>query len=162
MPEIAKVRYTHDAMIDMIVSEPSVSQNEIAARFGYSAAWVSIVVNSDSFQNRLKERKDELVDPFLRATVKDRLTAVANKAMEKLAERLALNAPFSNKELIDCAAMATKGLGFGAPQAQSGPVQNLYIVPAPPQVSSSQQWAAMARGDPPPVEEVAYQEQKRG
>lgn len=155
MPEIAKVRYTHDAIIDMIVAEPQISQNEIASRFGYSAAWVSIIVNSDAFQARLKERKEDLVDPLIRATVEDRLTAVANKAMEKLMERLSSNAAFSNRELIDAAAMATKGLGFGAPkQGLGGPTQNLYIVPAPPQVSSSQQWAAMARGDPPPVEIV--------
>lgn len=160
MPEIAKVRYTHDAMIDMIVENPAISQNEIAAKFGYSAAWVSIIVNSDAFQARLKERREDLVDPQLRATVKDRLQAVANKAMERLMERLATNAPFSNKELIEAAGMATKGLGFGAPQVPTGPTQNLYIVPAPAVPATSAQWAAMARGStpPPPVEIVPKQE----
>jgi hypothetical protein len=156
MPEIAKVRYTHDAMIDMIVAEPQISQNEIAARFGYSAAWVSIIINSDAFQARLAERKEDLVDPQIRATVNDRLTAVANKAMDKLMERLATNASFSNRELIEAAKMATSGLGFGpAKAAPSGPVQNLFIVPAPQTPASSAQWAAMARGEGVVVENGA-------
>ena len=154
MPEIAKVRYTHDAMIDMIVANPAISQNEIAQHLGYTPAWVSIIVNSDAFQAALKERREEIIDPKLRATVEDRLKAVANGAMEKLMERLTTNAPFSNRELIEAANMATKGLGFGAADRGNGMTQNLYVIPAPPQVSSSAQWAAMAKGEVPPVEEV--------
>ncbi len=146
MTAIARVKYHHDAMIDMIVAEPSIHQNEIAARFGFSPTWVSIIINSDAFQARLRERKDALVDPLIRATVEDRLTAVANKAMEKLMDRLASNAAFSNRELIEAAKMATTGLGMGPASKAPSATQNLYIVPSPGSPQNSTQWAQMAGG----------------
>jgi hypothetical protein len=41
--EIQKVRYTHDAMIDLIIADPSIHQNHLAKIFGYTASFVSII-----------------------------------------------------------------------------------------------------------------------
>lgn len=87
-PEIAKVRYTHDAMIDIIVENPWVSQDELAAHFGYSATWVSIVINSDAFKARLAERKEELIDPAIRASLEERFRAVVHRSLTVLQEKL--------------------------------------------------------------------------
>lgn len=144
MPEIARVKYHHDAMIDMVIAEPSISQGEIAARFGFTQAWVSIIFNSDAFQCRLAERKGELVDPILRATVEDRLRAVANKAAERFLDRLAVNAPMSNKDLLEAMKVSTSGLGMGPKQQAPTMQQNLYVLPAPPPTPTTAQWAARA------------------
>ena len=85
---IAKVRYTHDAMIDLVIENPWISQNEIGARFGYTATWVSLIFSSDAFQERLTARKTELVDPTLRASIEERLRAVASRSLDVLLEKL--------------------------------------------------------------------------
>jgi hypothetical protein len=143
----AKLRPWHEQVIDMWVANPNLTQREIAQKLGRSEYWLSIVVNSDAFQQAFKARKEEIVDPLLSATVEDRLTAVANKAAEKLLERLSTNAPFSNKELIEATKMATTGLGMGPAAKAPAPTQNLYIVPSPAMPQTSAQWAQMARGE---------------
>src|ERR1700688_3901505 len=62
---ICQVRYTHDDMVDTIIANPVITQNELAARYGYTASWISQVITSDAFQARLHERKDQLTDPTI-------------------------------------------------------------------------------------------------
>ena len=73
---VARVSYTHDAMIDAIIHNPTISQNQLAAHFGYTPGWVSQIIASDAFQARLAERTGELVDPTIRASVEDRFKAL--------------------------------------------------------------------------------------
>lgn len=87
-PVIAKVNYSHDAMIDMILAQPGISQNEIALRFGYTPGWISQVMASDAFQARLAERSSEVVDPLLRATVKERFDGLVLRSLEILRDKL--------------------------------------------------------------------------
>jgi hypothetical protein len=138
MPEIAKVRYTHDAIIDEIIAFPSISQGELSARFGFSQSWMSIIVNSDSFKERLEERKGELVDPKLRASVEMRLEALAKRSLDKLLERLDTQQPFTNSDLISAAKL---GVGDrnqikALPQTQN----NLYVVHLPPPAKDPRAW----------------------
>lgn len=85
---IARVKYTHDAMIDLIITNPAISQNAIAAHFGYTASWVSQIVTSDAFQVRLAERREELVDPTIRATMEERFKGLVARSLDILAEKL--------------------------------------------------------------------------
>lgn len=119
-PQIAKIRYTHDAMIDLLISDPWISQGEIAERFGYTQSWVSIVFSSDAFKNRLEERRSELVDPAIRASLKERFEALVSRSLVVLQEKLAKPA----EEVSDSLALKTlelgaKALNFGG---QSAPV----------------------------------------
>jgi hypothetical protein len=115
MPEIASVRYTHDGIIDEIIAFPAISQGELASRFGYTQSWMSIIINSDAFQERLAERKGELVDPKIRASVSDRLDALARRSLDKLLERLDTQQPFSNNELIAAAKLGAGDIPPSAP-----------------------------------------------
>lgn len=144
MPEIQKVRYTHDALIDSIIANPSISQGELAREFGFSQAWMSIIINSDAFQERLATRKAEIVDPTLVATVKDRLEAVAKKSLERLAERLELNSAISNRDLVEIAKFAVGDRNLTR-EPSKGPSQSLYVVMAPPKAETTQQWVEMAQ-----------------
>ena len=69
---IATVRYTHDAMIDLLIARPEVTQNEVAEHFGYSTPWVSRIIRSDAFRERLATRKAEIVDPAILERVEAR------------------------------------------------------------------------------------------
>lgn len=85
---ITKVRYTHDAMINLIIDNPCVSQNQLAAHFGYSPGWVSQIIASDAFQARLAERTGELVDPTIRQDVETRFKAMVIRSLEILQAHL--------------------------------------------------------------------------
>lgn len=113
-PRLGKVRYTHEACIDLILLNPAVSQNELAATFGYSVGWMSIAINSDAFQARLAERKGELVDPMIRASLNERLRAVTQRSLDVLLEKLELpTAKVSDQLVLGAAALGIKGLGLG-------------------------------------------------
>ena len=112
---LGKIRYTHDAMIDLVIANPWISQNEIAERFGYSVPWVSIVFSSDAFKNRLEERRSEVVDPVIRASLKERFEALVTRSLEVLQAKLS-KAPeqVSDSLALKTLELGAKALNFGA------------------------------------------------
>lgn len=139
-PTLGKVRYTHDAIIDEILLDPSISQNELSARFGFSIGWLSIVVNSSAFKERLAERKGELIDPIIRATIEEKAAAASNRALDRLIERLDGPAPgaIKTQDLVAIAKLSVAAKTT-APPAQT---QNLYVVQLPAPAPDSQSWLA--------------------
>ncbi len=120
-PQVDKVRYTHEAMIDLMISNPGISQNAIAKHFGYSASWVCTILASDAFQMQLAARRHELVDPQITASIEERFKALANASVDRLLEHLTQPAVQSDPEvMIKAAALGAKALGLGgnAPQKQ--------------------------------------------
>lgn len=145
--EIQRVRYTHDAVIDEILINPSISQGDLAKMFGFSQGWMSIIINSDAFQNRLAERKGELVDPKIRASIAERLDAVAKRSLDKIMDRL--DNPAAQISNADLVAMAKLGVGDkntrgNAPMTQN----NLYVVALPGQAPNTKAWLENAQGLP--------------
>lgn len=112
--QVARVRYTHEDCIDRMLAEPGISQNELAGLYGYSPAWISVVINSDVFQARLAARRAELVDPVLQATINDRFRALTVRSLEVLQEKLAKPADMvSDKFALEAAALGARSLGVG-------------------------------------------------
>ena len=135
---ISKVRYTHDAIIDEILVDPAISQGELSRRFGFSQGWMSIIINSDAFKERLAERKGELIDPKIKASVEDRLEALAKGALDRLMDRIESSVPLKPLELV---AIAKLGAGDRANRPAGPPVSNnLYVFTAPPGAENSTTW----------------------
>lgn len=136
---IQKVRYSHDAMIDLVIQNPWISQNEIAAHFGYTVPWVSQVFSADAFQSRMAQRKEELVDPAIRATIEERFKALVFQSLEVLKRKL--SSPVVSDELaLGALNGAAKALGYGArgPQVQ---VNQQFVVQVPGKAATSADWA---------------------
>lgn len=151
---IVRVNYSHDAMIDLIISTPGITHNALAAHFGYTPAWVSRVVNSDAFQARLAERKTELVDPALVASIEEKIRAAADKSLDVVLEKLHLVPTLD--QALNVAKEMTKALGFGA-RDRGVTVQNNFVVALPGKAASAEEWAA--RNAPAvPANVVAVQE----
>lgn len=120
---IEKVRYSHDAMIDMIVANPWVSQNKLAEVFGYTPAWVSLVMSSNAFKERLAARKAELVDPTIVSSVEERFQAMVTRSLEVLQEKLSAPASVVPDQLaLRAVELGAKALGLGG-NAPPPPVQ---------------------------------------
>lgn len=142
---IARVRYSHDGMIDLIVAQPMITQNEIAKHFGYTPAWVSRIINSDAFQERLALRKTELVDPSIVASVDEKLRTLASKSLDVVLEKLIAT---NDAELgLRTVEVTTKALGYGARSA--APVQQNFVVAMPAQAVSGAAWEEAYRGQKP-------------
>jgi hypothetical protein len=127
---IAKLSYTHEALIDLIIAHPEYKQYQLAAAFGYTAAWVCQILASDSFQSAFAKRKDELVDPVLAASIEEQFGAMVRRSHEILMEKL--NRPAN--AIPDNLALRTyelgmKGAGYGAktpePRVQVNVVSHL-------------------------------------
>lgn len=135
---ITRVRYTHDAMIDVLIQHPWITQKALAQHFGYSEQWVSRIMCSDAFQARLALRKEELIDPTLLDTIETRFKALAMQSLDILAEKLALSKnPDTALKALD---IAQKAMGFGA-RAQNVNVQQNFVVAMPEKSTSSADWA---------------------
>ena len=106
--QLTTVSYTHEAMIDLIIKDPTVTSAELAEVFSYSPSWVSRVIASDSFQARLAQRKAALVDPILSRSINERLRSVAIRSMDVITEKLA--AEPSAQYAMDALEFATNGL----------------------------------------------------
>jgi hypothetical protein len=131
MDGIAKVRYTHEDMIATLIANPLISQNELALRYGYSAAWVSRIMTSDSFQARLHEKSAEYLDPVIRASVQERFKALVSRSLEILEEKL--NRPseaIPDQFALRTFELGTRAAGYGARTDTSPAIQqnvNVYL-----------------------------------
>lgn len=126
---VGKVRYTHDAMIDLIIADPAVSQNVLAAHFGYTASWVSQILHSDAFQARLSERKAELIDPTITANAESKFQAIVSRSQELLLARLDQPASSLPDNLIlRSLELSSRALGYGAKQEpQPQPAAEVHV-----------------------------------
>jgi hypothetical protein len=129
MGNLDKVRYTHSDMIDFIIANPWVSQNELAARYGYTPAWVSNIMASDAWQAAMASRRDEVVDPALKASLEERFKGVVIQSLNRLQEKL--NAPqVSDQVVLRAVELGARACGLGgkaAPTESAGaPVINIF------------------------------------
>jgi len=126
----AQMRYSHEAMVDLIVQNPWIQQNQIATIFGRTPAWISVVMHTDAFQTLLEERRQELIDPEIRATIAERFQALVHRSMQVLQEKLSKPAEqIPDNLVLRAIEMGAKGLAVGgfapaAPVAPSAPVPN--------------------------------------
>ena len=111
---IAKVNYSHAAMIDLIITQPGISQNDIARYFGYTPAWISQVISSDACQSALAKRREEIVDPLMRETVETQFKALVARSLDILQQKLnrpALEIP--DNLALRTLEIASRAAGYG-------------------------------------------------
>lgn len=121
---VQKVGYSHKAMADLIVANPAISQNDLAAYFGYTPGWVSQVLASDSFQAYIAERKEEIVDPVLRGAVEESFKGLVLRSVELLRKKL--DAAPSDELVMEVFKNASKALGYGARVQVDARVQHTH------------------------------------
>lgn len=112
--------YTHVAMIDLMLTNPGISQNQIAAHFGYTAAWICTMMASDAFQALYAERQEKLVDPIARAQIKANFEALTLRSQELLAEKL--NGPVSSipdNLVLRSLDISARAAGYGAKDSEA-------------------------------------------
>lgn len=145
---IAELRYTHDAMIDVLVANPMISQNQLAAHFGYTPPWISRILRSDSFREALARRKSEIVDPLVLQTLEKQFEALVEKSLEVLQTKLA-NSNASADVALKALDIGARALGYGAKQV-GVQVNQQFVVAMPPKAQSGEEWLSTAQRHPEP------------
>ena len=113
---LAKLTYTHEAMVDLILQEPTVTHKELGEVFGFSPGWVARVVASDSFQARIGERKKQLVDPQIAQSINERLGGIAIQSLEIVSN--VLESEQSATYAMEALGLATQMLSPGGGNAK--------------------------------------------
>jgi hypothetical protein len=103
MQQVIHIKFSHLEIMDAMIANPTVKNVELAEQFGFTPQWISCLVNSDSFQARLAQRKLELTDPLLIQTVNDRIRSTALRALDVINRKLDAN---------DSASLALETLGL--------------------------------------------------
>jgi hypothetical protein len=85
---LEKLSPKHEAIINLLVQDPTVRQYEIAERLGYTPSWVSSIMASAVFKERLLERQAEIVDPILFASIQERFEGMLLRLIEVINEKL--------------------------------------------------------------------------
>lgn len=124
---IARVRYTHDAMIDRLLADPCISQNELAEAFGYSASWISQIMSSDAFQARFAARRAELVDPVVAERCRINFEAMVLRSQEILMEKLSRPAgDIPDSLVLKSFELSTRAAGYGI-RGATAPAVNVDV-----------------------------------
>lgn len=141
MNAIAKVGYSHDAMIDLLIANPMITQRELANNFHYTEGWVSRIIRSDAFRERLASRKSEVSDPLVLQSVEQRFEALVARALEVLEGKM--DAEPTALLALKTAELASKALGYGA-KTPAVNIQN-FVVAMPEKARDATDWLAGRR-----------------
>lgn len=143
MHEVKKLRYSHEALADMLLANPQMTHKELATAFDRSPVWVGYVIASDAFQAFLAKRREEIVDPILTMTVEEKLRGLVNRSSDLLMEKLT---PAMKPELLlETLKVGTKALGYGQRQPDAG-MNVQFVVALPNQAPSPEAWQSAYAG----------------
>jgi hypothetical protein len=82
------LKYSHKALADAMLLNPSIQGRQLATLFGRTPQWVYLVQSTDAFQAYLSRRQEDLVDPSIRATLNERAKALTLRSLEVMQEKL--------------------------------------------------------------------------
>jgi hypothetical protein len=111
------IRYSHAAMIDVLIAEPWIRQNDLAKRFDRTPSWISTIMSSDAFQSAFAARKEEIQDPILKLSVEEHTRGIFMRSLAILKDKLDQpSAEVPDQLAIQTFAQSARALGYGARQ----------------------------------------------
>lgn len=109
--QIDKMRIRHEQILNWLILNPDKTQNECAAFFNVTPAWLSVVVNSDCFQQRFAEIRNSMDERTTTVAI-GKMRDVVDKGLERLGGLVEVsNDPGFVLETTD---KLLNRLGFGA------------------------------------------------
>ncbi len=133
--QIKAVSWQHEALADLMLTEPHLSLGDCAKRLGFTLAWLSVVKNSDSFKDywalrRLKHNEG------LTVGIREKAAALAELTLDVLLEDTqtkVLAGAMSSAEARETLDLVSKRFGFDGTVSQQknqpAVVLNVGIVP---------------------------------
>jgi len=125
MAEVQKLSTRHIDILNYLIANPMVKLGDVAAHYGMTQPWLSQVIHSDAFQRMLKERQDDVFHHTV-LPLKEKLTALAHQALDKLSDRVA--AETDTKEVREVATSALDRIGFSPKSGPQAPAGNTLVL----------------------------------
>ena len=117
--QIKKVGWWHEEIFNWMISNPEKKLGECAQVMGVTQAWLSTVINSDVFKEKLEERR-ELHFANVSQDVASKIGSLADLSLDVLTERIeAERANIGLGIVKDSAEMALKAAGYIGPRPGS-------------------------------------------
>lgn len=88
--QIQSISHMHDQIMNWLIANPEKLLRDCARHFNITQAWLSIVIHSDVFQAKFRERQD-YVFRAVAADVPEKLRAAASMVTDQLMEQLENN-----------------------------------------------------------------------
>lgn len=80
--------YSHTALIELAIANPTWKDEQFAAHFGRDVGWFHAIIASDSFQQCLDARRNEVPDPRFSGTLEERVRGVMLHSIAVLSKKL--------------------------------------------------------------------------
>jgi len=132
-----KLTYTHDNMIDFMLTHPEANDEVIAAQFGKSKGWVRRVTASDAFLAAYSLRKSEIIDPSIIHTTEEKMRAVTHGVLDLLKERLDKGVLTTDQLITALGIVGKSAMPTVAIQDNS---TNSFVVMVPPKAKDADSW----------------------
>lgn len=85
---LKELTYTHEAVADLILKEPTVTIAELAAIFGMRHYAIRKLVVHEVFKKHMAYRKATLIDPHISRSLNERARTISMQAMEIISKRM--------------------------------------------------------------------------
>lgn len=115
--QIKKVSHKHAMIMNWMVLNPDQSLRACADHFGVSQAWLSVVIHSDVFQAEFQQKLKN-ISARVAESIPEKLRAVADIALDKLAEKVAESE--DPDFILDAADKALHRMGYAPASARNG------------------------------------------
>lgn len=123
--QIKRMSVRHDAIAEFLLANPNMKMSAVAAHFGVTQAWLSVVIHSDIFQEYYRKMKGEFIDTRV-MPLREKLLGIAEAAVDRLAEQVQTT---DSKTTLDIADKILGRMGYGAkPQGPATVIQNNVVV----------------------------------
>jgi hypothetical protein len=118
--QIKKVSWWHESIIEWMITNPEDSLGACAAFFNVSQSWLSTIINSDVFRERLAQQREAHFANTSR-TVQEKVSGLADLSVEVLEERIQAERESIPLGIVrDAADLALKASGFSPTHQQRG------------------------------------------
>jgi hypothetical protein len=119
--QIKKMNWWHEAIFEWILENPEKKLGDAAKFFKVQQSWLSVVINSDVFQERLRARRDEHFSNVSRNTV-ERMQGLTDLSLDILEERLEDERVIIPLGIVkETAEMGLRAMGYTGPKAEKKP-----------------------------------------
>lgn len=124
--QIQDMNHTHEGILRWLLLNPDRPLRDCAAYMGVTQSWLSVIINSDCFRERLKELQGEFNIRVVQS-LEEKLTTATNVALDRLIT--CVEASQDEQYILAAADKLLKSKGFGArANIPQGPTVNNYVL----------------------------------
>lgn len=120
MINLQALNYRHQALLTWCLANPHRKLGDAGIELGYGRNYISAVLHSDAFQAAYQQACQEqgVEATFTGASMRDKLNALAHRAVDEIDRRLEANV-LDSKELLSAGKLSLTALGYINPKGYS-------------------------------------------